>query len=383
MPSPATLVRASACVALSLPCLLIAKPAQACGLAYPQGSYARLADERAVVVWDGAHHTEHFLRRPTFLGDAKTFGFFVPTPVAPNLGKVPPEVLDKVARLVASLEQVGTAGSGASPEVASTGVEVLQRVVLDGFELVTLKATSGDELGTWLKGHGFVDRASLRAWADGYLKRGWVVNAMRYAGAPAAAKLEAPVVRFSFPTDVPFYPYSEPTPEPEDEAAFSQRLGVFGVPARELHLWVVSDGPVEAFQGDHLSGPYLHGSAKVDAKTVAGALGDTKAWGFDPFSRGTWHVSYLNQHEERSATADVELRQGRVLLDDAAATTARALAASGHEFLAPAPSSADLPSPRGHRRRWALGLLALVAAGAAAFGLASAKANEKRAPHSS
>ena len=39
-----------------------------------------VAYEEALIVWDDAAKTEHFVRRATFEGTAYDFGFLVPTP---------------------------------------------------------------------------------------------------------------------------------------------------------------------------------------------------------------------------------------------------------------------------------------------------------------
>ena len=80
-------------------CMMHASPADACGAAYPAGSYVRLAGERTVIVWDAKNKTEHFIRKPLFEGDSKDFGFFVPTPSVPRIAKEKDELLDRVAAL--------------------------------------------------------------------------------------------------------------------------------------------------------------------------------------------------------------------------------------------------------------------------------------------
>ena len=48
----------------------------------------RIAEESAVIVWEGATRTEHFVRRATFATTAADFGFLVPTPSKPELAEV-------------------------------------------------------------------------------------------------------------------------------------------------------------------------------------------------------------------------------------------------------------------------------------------------------
>jgi hypothetical protein len=56
--------------ALSLPAALAAlaapRPAAACATAPPQGTFAQIAEESAIVIWDDKSRTEHFIRRAAF-----------------------------------------------------------------------------------------------------------------------------------------------------------------------------------------------------------------------------------------------------------------------------------------------------------------------------
>jgi hypothetical protein len=270
-------------------------PSRACGAAYPPGAFARLAAERAVLVWDAESRTEHFIRMPVFEGDPTSFGFFVPTPTLPVVARADEATFDRVAALVPALAQGN--GGGAAPAAAPGGgrVEVLQRVTIEGFELVSLKASSSDELGGWLGANGFVDRPELRRWTQRYLSKGWIVNAMKYAGSKdrAPRAIETPALRFSFKAERPFHPYTEPEPSVTDERAYAARAPR-GPSQRSVDLWVVAREPVSAFQGADARGPRRVGSASVPQAALAAALGDTRSWGFEP--RGTWTVTHF--HDE-------------------------------------------------------------------------------------
>src|SRR5271169_5880788 len=55
------------------------------------------------------------------------------------------------------------------------------------------------------------------------------------------------------------------------------------------------------------SGPPVADAIRVSSTTVAAALGDTKAWGFDPKSQPTWVVTHLSENVwQRTATSDLE-----------------------------------------------------------------------------
>ena len=66
---------------------LAPRDATACATAPPAGAVVSVAEESAVIVWDEATKTEHFVRRATFRSAAKDFGFLVPTPSKPELAE--------------------------------------------------------------------------------------------------------------------------------------------------------------------------------------------------------------------------------------------------------------------------------------------------------
>jgi hypothetical protein len=60
-----------------------------------------------------------------------------------------------------------------------------------------------------LSSHGFSKRPALTAWLAHYVKRGFVFSAFRYAATGVTVTSKA--ARISFTTDVPVYPYLEPS----------------------------------------------------------------------------------------------------------------------------------------------------------------------------
>lgn len=330
-------------------------PSRACGAAYPPGAFARLASERTVLVWDAETKTEHFIRKPVFEGDPTSFGFFVPTPTLPVVEKAEEATFDRVAALVPPPALARGKGEGAAPGAAGGGghVEVLQRVTIDAFELVSLKASSSDELGGWLGANGFTDRPELRRWTQRYLSKGWIVNAMKYAGSKTPRAIETPTLRLSFAAERPFYPYTEPEPSMADERAYAVRAPRNAKRERALDLWVVAREPVNAYQGADTRGPRRIGSASVPQAALSAALGDTKAWRFEP--RGTWAVTHF-QDDSPVRTAFDDLT-----------------------FSAAAPSASAAADEAGDEETPKSRYLALVIALAAALGVAFALSDATRA----
>src|SRR6185295_15729243 len=200
---------------LAFMCILhVSRDAGACGIAVPAGSFARLSQEKSLVVWDAPSKTMHFVRKPSFDGDPASFAFFVPTPVTPAAAKADGAVFDRLRAIVYPTAMPGPVASGVKS--VRTGrpddVTVTQTVTIDDYELVSLESKNENALGEWLKKHGYVDRPQLRTWMKSYASRGWIINAMRWNGwkHKTRATLEVPTIRLTFHTEQPYYPWSEP-----------------------------------------------------------------------------------------------------------------------------------------------------------------------------
>ncbi len=376
--------------------LALPSPAAACGAAYPNGSYVELSREQTLIVWDAEKKTEHFVRKPTFDGDPKAFGFFVPTPTVPVIKKEDDAIFERVRHLLEVPRPATTGearGTAAAPAGGAGHVDVVQTVVIDGFQVVTLAATDENALGDWLAKNQFVDKPALRAWAKTYTDKHWLINAMRYEGNGTGGKhgaLETPTLRLSFTTDAPFYPYTEVENDAADRKAFLDRAGPIGCSPddplcedsaptaqrpRPLDVWVVAQAPLQSTIGGTTGGPPVLDAALVSTPALTTALGDTKAWGFDPSTHPTWVVTHLSETvAKRNAPADVifgayDLPKPR--LGPSLAPPPAVDDVTGDPdslFRIEKPSTG--PSRKTKLHRWALALLALFVAGAAAFAVA-------------
>src|SRR5262245_64896641 len=74
-------------------------PAPACAVAPPRDGHVSIFDESAIIVWDAATKTEHFIRRAAFQATVKDFGFIVPTPSKPTLTEVDDQAFAEFARI--------------------------------------------------------------------------------------------------------------------------------------------------------------------------------------------------------------------------------------------------------------------------------------------
>lgn len=236
---------------LVLACLA-PRPARACG-AFPSGTWVkappRLGLERTLIVWDSATRMQHFVRELRFAHAGGAFGFVVPTPSRPSVHSVeksPFDALEKSfgSRLLSQWVTLGTvsgvgygAGLGAGRGAKPPPVQVVETKRVGDFTAFILTATDKSALGAWLEKHGFKSSDAGKAWMDGYIRLGFHFVALRYDGTPNAdEEMTSRTLRISFESELPYYPYREPTDAPEQKN-------------RELSLWVVSDALVVPYAG--------------------------------------------------------------------------------------------------------------------------------------
>jgi hypothetical protein len=237
--------------------------ADACAAPHPHNMPVAIADESAIIIWDEASKTQHFIRRVSFTTEAKDFGFLVPTPNQPELAEASDEAFKVLAKItepkvVKQKRPTGGGGCGIGCAMPASrapgdamppaGVEVLDQKRLAGQDVVVLKATDADELAKWLKDHEYEFSDDLREWVKPYLEQKWVITASKVAkakdeGAEAdkTRKVGMTAVRMTFKADKPYFPYREPA---------EQRAKKEAVPTRLLRVFFLSTGKVQGKLGD-------------------------------------------------------------------------------------------------------------------------------------
>jgi hypothetical protein len=252
--------------------LVDARTADACATAPPAGEEVQIAEEEAIILWDPATRTEHFIRRAAFRSSASSFGFLVPTPTVPTLGEVPDHVFGSLAHAIrpeirydtsgtdvelASLTCVGTKRDKSEAQVtgAAPDVRVLATARVAGFDAITLEADDPSALSAWLGEHGFAATPALTAWLARYVADKWKITAFVVATdatGGAGYEVATRAVRMSFQTDRPFYPYREPEP------AAKPAIPTYG---RLLRLFFLSDARYAAtLAGQPWSARLLYGA---------------------------------------------------------------------------------------------------------------------------
>jgi hypothetical protein len=227
-----------------------AHEARACAPAPPLGERVSISDEQALIVWDAAHATEHFIRRARFATQAKDFGFLVPTPSRPSLAEAPDALFQRLADATKPEETVddgfrvqpglaclslmrGGALKSAPETAAAPHVALLAVEHVAGYDAAILAADDASALSTWLTEHGYPSTPSLEGWLRPYVEAKWIVTAFKIARA-APGDVGSSAVRMTFATERPFYPYREPADQREGNA-----------PGRILDVYLIAPDRVE------------------------------------------------------------------------------------------------------------------------------------------
>lgn len=286
---------------------------EACAPAPRPGHEVRIAGEEALIVWEGATKTEHFVRRGRFEvhgdGGPTDFGFLVPTPSKPALAETSDAVFDELERATRPKQQVvrepdvelglacfatlaRSVGDKAAP---ATAVRVLDVQRVAGLDAAVLAADDAQALATWLSEHGYPMRPALTTWLAPYVQKKWIVTAFKIAAGAEAVGTRA--LRMTFTTERPFYPYREP----EDA-----RSGAGG--PRRLDVWVLSDdGPVSPTLDD--------GAAFAGVERWAHPLASPNATLpslFTTRAGGAWLQHFRDDSAPRPGTADLSFARRSV-----------------------------------------------------------------------
>lgn len=234
--------------------LLCSRDARGCAPAPHAGEFVAVSEESALIIWEPATNTQHFIRRATFRGQAQDFGFLVPTPAAPTLAAVDESVFDHLKRktsrqIVYRTEKVidwtplillPWLMSRDKGEVATAGrapVEVLSTQKVGGYEAAILDATDAAALSKWLGDNGYATTPDLTEWLEAYIAQRWIISAFKI-DKQQSFDARTETVRMSFTTERPYFPYREPA---------SQRAGQSD--SRMLSIWFVGPERVKGTIG--------------------------------------------------------------------------------------------------------------------------------------
>lgn len=214
------------------------------------GESVRIVDESAVIIWDAQHKTEHFIRSATFDSKGNSVGFIVPTPTVPELAEanndifgqlqwfIKPEVVIK-KHAVYHLDSFfwpikyhvfNTLSKELSSDAIAPdeSVKVVETKHLGDYDAAILRATNAGALNKWLQKHGYISNAAFEKWLDIYVQKNWIVTAFKFVRKnKKQTQFSSPLVRMSFQTDQPFFPYREPQSEGKNSEQKPRSLRIF------------------------------------------------------------------------------------------------------------------------------------------------------------
>lgn len=278
-------------------------PAQGCISTAKKGDTVQIAQEIAAIIWDPAHGVEHFIRQATFNTKAKDFGFLVPTPTTPDLAEARQEGIGHLVNLstiqpdeIPASDDERTAGLPASAGTPAV-VQIIKSQRVGRMDAVVLQANDVKALLHWLNAHGYVARPALNSWLEPYVKAKWKITAFKIAPeAGPGTGVASSLVRMSFPTHKPFFPYREPSDQREGTAAKLPRL---------LKVYFLSDGPVKGCLSNTDGWPgRADWSRPVDEAERTSLSRDLTLWPNQLPSK-MWLTVFSDNSSPRPGTADV------------------------------------------------------------------------------
>jgi len=214
--------------------LLLGAASLACAPAGRMGEGIHIAEESAIIIWDAATKTQHFIRRASFETKAKDFGFLVPTPTVPKLEEADDEAFGYLAWLTRPPVQKLRDDVKALRRMADKSETVAQVIVIAtakvaGYDATVLEATDANALDGWLKQHGYLSSPALVEWYKPYIAQKWKITAFKIAtNTENTTSVKTSAIRMSFESDRPFFPYREPAVEAGSKAARMLRVYLLG-----------------------------------------------------------------------------------------------------------------------------------------------------------
>lgn len=294
-------IRIAACVlAAGISASTRAPEACACALAPRAGDSVHVAEESAVIVWDAATRTQHFIRRAQFDTKAQDFGFLVPTPARPALAEVEDRLFGDLENLtrppVREAPRVSTARGERSVALAAAApprVTVLETATVAGLDAAVLEANDAQALNRWLRDHGYASSPELAEWFKPYIAAKWIVTAFKISkGASRSERAVTSAVRMSFKTERPFFPYREPATK--------------GSAPRALEVYVLSGERVEGRIGTAArSWPGLTLWAKPLAESDRKELLERVKLPANALPAAAWLTRFVDSSSPRPGTDDL------------------------------------------------------------------------------
>jgi Uncharacterized protein conserved in bacteria (DUF2330) len=252
----------------------------ACGIAaQAEAPPVFVQAENAVIIWDSANQTEHFIREAKISTSSPDLGFLVPTPQTPEIAEADPHIFQMAAQVGGPVKQApvvvqtpwqvvapvaegptiqsvlegGSASVFDLPSATLPPAKIPNQAVFSehdvaGYHVTTLDPQNPQSIKDWLSQNGYASTSALQNWLQKYAAAGWKINAFRLIKTvPNDSSITTRAVRLSFPTAHPYYPYSEP--------ADRQAAAAASPAGRVLHVAVLSDERMTGAKSDASNWP--------------------------------------------------------------------------------------------------------------------------------
>ena len=227
---------------------------EGCAPAPHAGQWVDIRDESALIVWDPATKTEHFVRRARFDTTSEDFGFLVPTPTQPELGEADDRVFHRLGRLTApryvyeqrvktvfGFGDLNRGPTAMAPNAMPDSVEVLEQKQVAGLDATVVRADDAQALAEWLDKHGYEQRPALTEWLQWYVDHKWIITAFKMAKGDRQ-EFQSKSLRMTFQAEQPFYPYREPADMRKKNAQGARTLRVYFLSDQKYSGTLGADG---------------------------------------------------------------------------------------------------------------------------------------------
>lgn len=150
------------------------------GFFVPPNSYMYETDQRAVIFYED--NLETLILSTTFRGDAKQFGWVVPTPTKPEVNRSSDELftaLEELTRVEYSYPVPMSIDENYSTGQKDASVYVVETKKIDYYDISVLLANDSQALTKWLKDNGFQFPAGVDYIFDSYISNQWYFTAVK------------------------------------------------------------------------------------------------------------------------------------------------------------------------------------------------------------
>lgn len=178
-----------------------------CGIYVPRQGDASVAQERALVRWDGQR--QDIVMSLGVLGKSQEAAIILPVPARADVKLGDANLFDELAEMTKPLEQEQVEwtlsfGAGATPPEAAgalPGVNLLSRQSIGPFDVANLAATDTNALKQWLDDNGFQLDAPLIELMQPYVDEHWTFVAVRLRPGQSSQELSGSLQPLSISFD--------------------------------------------------------------------------------------------------------------------------------------------------------------------------------------